>query len=88
MKGCGGLFSVLVKTDKIENMRQFADKLERFLMAVSWGGHESLVIPMAAFFNIPGRENPSLPWNLVRFYIGLEDPDWLWEDLEKALEVL
>jgi cystathionine beta-lyase/cystathionine gamma-synthase len=24
----------------------------------------------------------------VRFYIGLEDPDWLWEDLQQALKVL
>jgi cystathionine beta-lyase/cystathionine gamma-synthase len=85
MRGAGGLFSVLLKTDKMENVENFFHKLERFLFAVSWGGHESLVLPFCAFYNIPGREDSTHPWNLVRFYIGLEDPDWLMEDLEQAL---
>jgi cystathionine beta-lyase/cystathionine gamma-synthase len=29
-----------------------------------------------------------MPWTFVRFYIGLEDPAWLWEDLERAMEKL
>lgn len=88
MRGCGGLFSVQFKTDSMEKMEAFVHRLERFLMAVSWGGHESLIIPTIGFYNIPGRSNPPIPWTFVRFYIGLEDPDWLWEDLERAMEVL
>jgi cystathionine beta-lyase len=88
MKGTGGLFSVILKTDHLKNVESFFYKLERFLFAVSWGGHESLVLPFCAFHNVPGRENSHHPWNLVRFYIGLEDPDWLMEDLEQAMEVL
>jgi cystathionine beta-lyase/cystathionine gamma-synthase len=88
MRGCGGLFSVQFKTDTPEKMEAFVHRLERFLMAVSWGGHESLMMPTIGFYNIPGRANPPLPWTFVRFYIGLEDPDWLWEDLERALELL
>jgi len=75
MRGCGGLLSVQFKTEKIENIEQFSDALQRFLLAVSWGGHESLVLPVAAFYNRKGYKNPDAPWNLVRFYIGLEDPD-------------
>lgn len=88
MRGCGGLFSVEFKTDSMEKMEQFIHKIERFLMAVSWGGHESLMIPTIGFYNVPGRTNPPMPWTFVRFYAGLEDPEWLWEDLERALEVL
>ena len=88
MRGCGGLFSVVFKTDKIENMEKFSDSLERFLLAVSWGGHESLFIPMAAFFNRKGHPDPNVPFSMVRFYIGLEDSDWLLEDLEKAMTLL
>ncbi len=88
MKGCGGLFSILLKTDNMKNAENFFHKLKRFLFAVSWGGHESLVLPLCAFYNIEGYPNPPHPWNLVRFYIGLEDPDWLIEDLEQALEVV
>jgi cystathionine beta-lyase len=86
MSGCGGLITAFLKTDSIEKVEMFFKKLKRFLFAVSWGGHESLVVPMAAFYGVPGRENPPYPFTLVRFYIGLEDPDWLMEDLESALE--
>jgi len=88
MRGCGGLFSVQFKTGTPEQMEDFVHRLKRFLMAVSWGGHESLIMPTIGFYNIPGRDNPPLPWTFARFYIGLEDPDWLWEDLEQAMDVL
>ncbi|MFN0035426.1 MAG: trans-sulfuration enzyme family protein [Saprospiraceae bacterium] len=88
MRGCGGLFSVLFKTESQQKMEAFVHRLERFLMAVSWGGHESLIIPTIGFYNIPGRAAPPMPWQFVRFYIGLEDRDWLWEDLEQAMECL
>ena len=85
MRGCGGLFSVQFKAKSAEHMEAFIHRLRRFLMAVSWGGHESLIIPTIGFYDIPGRPNPPMPWSFVRFYIGLEDPNWLWEDLEEAL---
>ena len=85
MSGAGGLFSAYFRAQNIEQMENFFHSLRCFLLAVSWGGHESLVLPTAAFYKIPGRPDSALPWNLVRFYIGLEDPDWLWEDLENAV---
>ena len=88
MRGCGGLFSVQFKTDSMEKMEAFIHRIKRFLMAVSWGGHESLMIPTIGFYNIPGKQNPPMPYTFVRFYIGLEDPNWLWEDLEQALTEL
>lgn len=88
MRGCGGLFSVQFRTDTPEKMEAFVHRLKRFLMAVSWGGHESLVMPSIGFYNIPGKPAPSLPWSFCRFYIGLEDPEWLWEDLADAMTAL
>ena len=88
MRGCGGLFSAQFKTESREKMEAFVHHLKRFLMAVSWGGHESLIMPSIGFYGIPGKPEPSLPWNFCRFYIGLEDPEWLWEDLERAMEEL
>lgn len=88
MTGAGALFSIVLKTDKIEKVEAFCHRLERFLLAVSWGGHESLILPMAAFYNIPGKENSAAPFNLIRVYIGWEDVDWLIEDLERALEIV
>jgi cystathionine beta-lyase len=88
MQGAGGLFSVQLRAERIEQVEAFAARLQRFLMAVSWGGYESLCLPSAVFHRIPGKPDSPLPFTLVRFYIGLEDPDWLWEDLQQALKVL
>jgi cystathionine beta-lyase len=88
MTGCGGLITIFLKTDSMDKVEAFFNRLKRFTFAVSWGGHESLLVPMAAFYNIPGREDPPYPFTLVRLYIGLEDPDWLMEDLVQALEVV
>jgi len=80
----GGLLSVYLNMETIEEVEAWFHRLKRFLLAVSWGGHESLVLPTAGFYKIPGRPDSPHPWNLVRFYIGLEDVDWLIEDLEQA----
>lgn len=88
MSGAGGLFSILLKTDNLDGIKRFFKSLDRFLLAVSWGGYESLVLPLGIFHGIPGKERPEVPWNLVRLSIGLEDADYLIADLEKALEEL
>jgi cystathionine beta-lyase/cystathionine gamma-synthase len=86
MTGAGGLFSFYLDADTFRQAERFFEGLERFLLAVSWGGHESLVMPATAFYGVPGREDSTTPWNLVRLYIGLEDPAWLWEGLEKGFQ--
>jgi cystathionine beta-lyase len=88
MTGCAGLITFFLKAETERHAELFFEKLRRFLLAVSWGGHESLIIPTIAFYNIPGRPNPPYPFNMVRLYIGLEDPEWLMEDLSNALEAL
>ncbi len=86
MRGSGGLFSFLLDVDRLEQVERFFSRLKRFLLAVSWGGYESLILPTAAFYKVPGKPDPPLPFQLVRLYVGLEDPDWLIEDLAQALE--
>lgn len=91
MSGAGGLFSAHFNASSAAAMEAFTHALlesKRFSMAVSWGGHESLALPTVAFYGIPGRPDSPIPWTLVRFYIGLEDPEWLWEALEEAMELI
>jgi len=66
-------------------MKRWADALEYFRIGVSWGGHESLVIvnPAPEKFADNGRA-PSL----VRIFIGMEDPDELIADIDRAWSVL
>lgn len=86
MKQGGGLISVQVKADAVEQVEKFCNSLTRFLMATSWGGYESLVFPMCALKASASFENKVMPWNLVRLFIGIEEPQLLIEDLEQALE--
>ena len=86
MKGACGLMTMVLKTNKREEIVRFCESLQHILMAVSWGGHESLVIPKCS--GIPVSEfNPTDPEHrYVRLYVGLEDADYLIKDLEQALE--
>jgi cystathionine beta-lyase/cystathionine gamma-synthase len=85
MTGAGGLFSIILRAENFSDIDRFTNQLKRFLIACSWGGHESLVMPACGLVNTAEELHPSLPWNLVRFYIGLEDAEVLIADLEQAL---
>jgi cystathionine beta-lyase/cystathionine gamma-synthase len=85
MTGCGGLFTLDFNVSDIDEMLAIVSRIKRWKIAVSWGGHESLMLPMAALYNLPGRDNPHTPWHYVRFYVGLEEADYLLEDLLQAL---
>jgi cystathionine beta-lyase/cystathionine gamma-synthase len=67
-------------------MELFCNSLRAFLMAVSWGGHESLIIPACSFYPKDGFKSEFYTYNLVRFYIGLEDVDFLISDLKHAFK--
>lgn len=84
MRNNAGQFSIYLRTLDIEKVDLFCDSLKNFLMAASWGGHESLIYPVSASYS-SGNYKSKLPFNLIRFYIGLEEPDFLINDLEQAL---
>ena len=72
-KGSSGLFSFELRGDAAA----FVDGLELFGIGYSWGGYESLALPVRPFRTV--SDPPA--HNLVRLHIGLEDPDDLIEDL-------
>jgi cystathionine beta-lyase/cystathionine gamma-synthase len=86
MKGACGLFTFTLKNGTVASITRFCDSLKHILMAVSWGGHESLVIPKCA--GIPPEDfNPSEPAHqYIRMYVGLEEAEYLVSDLEQALD--
>ncbi len=88
MTGNGGLFSIETTAKTVEEAEAFFYALKRFTFAVSWGGHESLIFPTVSLYGIEGRQNPPIHFSFARFYIGLEDPQWLLADLENALSVI
>lgn len=86
MKECGGMLSIVIKTEEVKSVELFCDGLKRFLLACSWGGHESLVFPMCALHDSKNYQHGDVPWNMVRLYIGLEEPAELIADLDSALK--
>ncbi|GAA3957177.1 aminotransferase class I/II-fold pyridoxal phosphate-dependent enzyme [Mucilaginibacter dorajii] len=85
MQGCGGLFSFILKNSSLEKIEAFCDHLKHILIAVSWGGHESLVVPAIASMNAAEYDINNEAHQLIRMYIGLEDPQYLITDLQQAL---
>lgn len=53
-------------------------------MAVSWGGHESLIIPKCSGMDRTAFDPKQPTHRLVRLYIGLEDADFLIQDLQQG----
>lgn len=86
MKWCGGLFTAHIKAKSIEEVETFCNSLKAFLMAVSWGGHESLLIPACSFYPKHAFDSSVFSYNTIRFYIGLEDVNFLIEDLKQAFK--
>ena len=84
--GCG-LFSFVLRGSSPTARARFIDALELFGIGYSWGGYESLVIPVD-----PARARSATAWPPpdsdpanrfgIRLSIGLEDPDDLIADLE------
>lgn len=88
MTGCGGLITIELKADDKPAVMRFVEAIDKFLMAVSWGGYESLMIPSITFHDMVGVPDSPIPWTYVRLYIGLEDADYLIEDLGQALGMI
>ena len=86
MKGGSGLFTMVLKADDRASIVRFCDSLQHIMMAVSWGGHESLIVPKCA--GIPADEFDALnpEHRYVRMYVGLETADYLIADLEQAFQ--
>jgi cystathionine beta-lyase len=84
--GAGGLFSVLFDARYAEEQTdRFVDSLKLFKIGYSWGGPGSLCVP----YRIQTmRKNWQEQGQLVRFHVGLEDPQDLIADIEQALKAL
>lgn len=88
MKGACGLFTIVLKTDSYQQIEKFTYSLNHFLVAVSWGGHESLILPQAAAIG-PELFDPAIEKHrMARLYLGFEDADYLIADLEQGLTIL
>lgn len=80
-KGSSGLFSFALKGADEASRAVFIDALRLFGIGYSWGGFESLALPVdpKRALGVPDHGGP-----LVRLHIGLEDVADLTADLDQA----
>ncbi len=88
MQGACGLLTFIVKAEDVMQIEQFCEALKHILMAVSWGGHESLIIPRCSAikrgsFNAANREH-----RMLRLYVGLEEAGYIIKDLERGFAAM
>lgn len=81
--GFGGMFSIRMKKG-VKAAIAVAACVELWKRATSLGGIESLIEHRAS---IEGEDSPC-PGDLLRFSVGLEDPDELYFDLTRALAIV
>ncbi|HTP81640.1 MAG TPA: cystathionine beta-lyase [Alphaproteobacteria bacterium] len=79
--GASGLFAIELQPVREPAVAAMLDGLELFGMGYSWGGFESLILPID-----PSHYRTAVPWKapgpLIRIHAGLEDPQDLIADLE------
>jgi cystathionine beta-lyase len=85
--GASSLFGVLLHETSEAAVARMVDNYRYFKIGASWGGFESLVIPAD-----PAAYRTAPPWNesgcLLRYHIGLEDPQDLISDLTDGFKRL
>jgi len=86
MGGACGLLTFYIKADTITQIENFCNSLQHIFMAVSWGGHESLIIPKCSGINPGEFDAANREHRMIRLYVGLEDPEYLIKDIEQAFE--
>jgi cystathionine beta-lyase/cystathionine gamma-synthase len=84
MTGACGLVTIVMKASSRQQIVTFCEALRHIVMAVSWGGHESLVIPKCAAISDAAFDANNREHKMIRLYFGLEEPAYLEEDLEQA----
>lgn len=79
----GGLLSFIPRTQDLARIHEFINKLRIFQIGVSWGGFESLGIPITVNPVAWGKET-----HIVRLYCGMESANDLQDALREALPIL
>ena len=83
-----GLFGVVLHTHDREAVRRMVEGLDLFQMGYSWGGFESLLIPLHPDRAVRSASESPYSGAILRLSIGLEDAQDLIEDLREGFKRL
>ena len=89
MRGFGGVLSFILKGNDFDAVRKFLPRLQYAHAAANLGAVETIVGPPATTSHVEctreEREAMGIPESLIRYSVGIEDPEDLIADLELAL---
>jgi cystathionine beta-lyase/cystathionine gamma-synthase len=88
MQGACGLVTFIIKAESVTQIESFCNALQHILMAVSWGGYESLIIPKCSSFPTKDFDKNNEEHRMMRLYVGQEDAAYIIKDLEKGFAML
>jgi cystathionine beta-lyase len=82
--GSSGIFSIILAGGGQKQAHAFLDALQIFGLGYSWGGYESLAVPVSLADRTIARGPYEGP--VIRLQIGLEDVEDLKADIQRGLE--
>ncbi|NCI48802.1 PLP-dependent transferase [Sediminibacterium roseum] len=88
MTGGCGLVTFMIRAAESATIETFCESLKHILMAVSWGGHESLILPKCAGMRPDAFDPANEGHRSLRLYIGLEEPAYIIGDLEAGFAAI
>jgi cystathionine beta-lyase/cystathionine gamma-synthase len=88
MQGACGLLTFVIKASTVEATELFCESLRHILMAVSWGGHESLIIPGSAAVARDAFSPANKAHRMMRLYVGMEDAAYIMNDLDRGFDAI
>jgi cystathionine gamma-synthase len=90
MRGFGGMLSFILLDNRLEAVGRFLARLRYAHAAANLGAVETIVGPPATTSHVEctaeERAAMGIPEGLIRYSTGIEDPEDLVADLERALE--
>ncbi|MDJ0754496.1 MAG: aminotransferase class I/II-fold pyridoxal phosphate-dependent enzyme [Ardenticatenaceae bacterium] len=89
LSGYGSLFGFQLQAAPTAAHHAFVEALKLFAIGVSWGGFESLLLPLDFVYadDPEMRQQVGVADHQFRIFVGLENPDDLIVDLEHGFEV-
>jgi len=87
MKNACGLISFYIRAASRPEIVRFCENLKHIMMAVSWGGHESLILPRCAGMEDADFDPLNPEHRMLRIYIGLESAEYITGDLEQSFRL-
>lgn len=88
MRDASGLLSFVIRAKNEKEVELFCNSLKHILIAISWGGHESLIVPGCSWIPRNSFDAQNEHHRMIRLYVGLEEPAYIIADLKQAFEKL